>query len=140
MAFAYKRRGLPPASSITTPLIYFVAGKLPIRWMAVLSGSNAGYMPLRLERRTIHAYKIGLYVGNLSKSTTYIELNTLFAQAGNVTAAEVIRDRHTGESKGFGFVTVSAQSEADQAISMFNTYSLSGTSSIGWKIGFFHIP
>ena len=66
-----------------------------------------------------------LYVGNLSKSTTDDELNTLFAQAGNVTAAEVIRDRRSGESKGFGFVTISAQSEADQAISMFNTYSLS---------------
>jgi RNA recognition motif-containing protein len=66
-----------------------------------------------------------LYVGNLSKSTTQDELNTLFAQAGDVTAAEVIKDRHTGESKGFAFVTMSAQSEADKAISMFNTYSLS---------------
>lgn len=66
-----------------------------------------------------------LYVGNLSKSTTDDELKTLYAQAGNVIAAEVIKDRRTGESKGFAFVTMSAQSEADQAISMFNTYSLS---------------
>lgn len=66
-----------------------------------------------------------LYVGNLPKSTTDEELNTLFTQAGNVTAAEVIKDRRSGESKGFAFVTMSAQSEADQAISMFNTYSLS---------------
>jgi RNA recognition motif-containing protein len=66
-----------------------------------------------------------LYVGNLSKSTTQEELNALFAQAGQVTAAEVIKDRKSGESKGFAFITMSAQSEADKAISMFNTYSLS---------------
>jgi RNA recognition motif-containing protein len=67
-----------------------------------------------------------LYVGNLAKSTTQEELNTLFAQAGNVTAAEVIKDRKSSESKGFAFVTMSEQSEADKAISMFNAYSLGG--------------
>jgi RNA recognition motif-containing protein len=65
-----------------------------------------------------------LYVGNLSKSTTQQELNTLFAQAGQVTAVEVIKDRKSGESKGFAFVTMSEQSDADKAVSMFNTYSL----------------
>ena len=66
-----------------------------------------------------------LYVGNLSKSTTQDELNVLFTQAGEVTAAEVIKDRKSGESKGFAFITMSTQSEADKAISMFNAYSLS---------------
>jgi RNA recognition motif-containing protein len=66
-----------------------------------------------------------LHVGNLSKSTTQEELSTLFAQAGEVTAAEVITDRKSGESRGFAFITMSAQSEADKAVSMFNTYSLS---------------
>lgn len=66
-----------------------------------------------------------LYVGNLSKSTTPDELKALFAQAGEVTVAEVIKDRKSGESKGFAFVTMSAQSEADKAVSMFNAYSLS---------------
>ena len=66
-----------------------------------------------------------LYVGNLSKSTTPEELNILFAQAGDVTASEVIKDRKSGESKGFAFITMSALSEADKAISMFNAYSLS---------------
>ena len=64
-----------------------------------------------------------LYVGNLSKSTTQDELNTLFTQAGVVNATEVIRDRKSGESKGFAFVTMSTQDEADKAISMFNAYS-----------------
>ncbi len=67
-----------------------------------------------------------LYIGNLSKSTTQEELNTLFTQAGAVTATEVIKDRRSGESKGFAFVNMSTQSEADKAISMFNAYSLSG--------------
>ena len=49
----------------------------------------------------------------------------LFAQAGEVTSAEVIKDRHNGESRGFAFVTMSAQSAADKAVSMFNTYPLS---------------
>jgi RNA recognition motif-containing protein len=66
-----------------------------------------------------------LYVGNLSKSTTEEELNTLFAQAGKVTAVEVIKERRSGESKGFGFVTMSEPSEADKAVGMFNTYSFS---------------
>jgi len=66
-----------------------------------------------------------LHVGNLSKSTTQEELNTLFVQAGNVTAVEVIKERKSGESRGFGFVTMSEQSEAEKAISMFDMYSLS---------------
>lgn len=66
-----------------------------------------------------------LHVGNLSRSTTQEELNTLFAQAGNVTAVDLIKERKSGESKGFAFITMSDQSEADKAISMFDTYSLS---------------
>ncbi len=66
-----------------------------------------------------------IYVGNLSKTTTDEELNTLFAQAGKVTAVEVIKERKSGESKGFAFITMSEQAEADKAVSMFNAYSLS---------------
>ena len=68
--------------------------------------------------------EVKLYIGNLSKSTTQEELNTLFTQAGDVTAVDVIMDRKRGESKGFAFITMSAQSEADKAVSMFNSYSL----------------
>lgn len=69
--------------------------------------------------------EVKLYVGNLSKSTTQDELNVLFAQAGEISAAEVIKDRKSGKSKGFAFHTMSTQSEADKAISMFNAYTLS---------------
>ncbi len=65
-----------------------------------------------------------LYVGNVSKSTTPEELKALFTQAGEVTVAEVIKDRKSGEPKGFAFITMSAQSEADKAVSMFNAYTL----------------
>ena len=66
-----------------------------------------------------------LYVGNLSKATTQEELTALFTQAGEVIATEVIKDRKSGEPKGFAFVTMREQSDADKAVSMFNAYSLS---------------
>jgi len=65
-----------------------------------------------------------LYVGNLAKSTSLEDLNTLFAQAGQVLFVDMIKDRNSGQPKGFAFITMSAQSEADKAISMFNAYSL----------------
>ncbi len=69
---------------------------------------------------------VKLYVGNLSKSTTEDEIKTLFAQAGTVTSVEVIKDRDSGESRGFAFVTMTDQAAADKAISTFNAYSLGG--------------
>lgn len=68
--------------------------------------------------------EVKLYVGNLSYSTTGDELRTLFAQAGTVVSADIIMDRMTGTSKGFAFITMSSQAEAQKAISMFNGYSL----------------
>jgi RNA recognition motif-containing protein len=65
-----------------------------------------------------------LYVGNLAKSTTEDELKNLFTQAGSVASVDMVKDRSSGESKGFAFVTMSEQTEADKAISMFNAYSL----------------
>lgn len=67
--------------------------------------------------------KIKLYVGNVPKATTQSELNTLFAQAGEVTDVNMIKDRHTGESRGFAFITMDGQAAAELAISMFNAYA-----------------
>ena len=67
---------------------------------------------------------VKLYVGNMAKSTTADELRTLFAQAGNVSAVDIIKDRDSGQSKGFGFVTMTDQTEADKAITMYNSYSM----------------
>ena len=67
---------------------------------------------------------VRLYVGNLAKSTTADELKTLFTQAGSVASVDMVKDRNSGKSKGFAFITMSEQTEADKAISMFNAYSL----------------
>lgn len=68
--------------------------------------------------------EVKLYVGNLSYSTTEDELRTLFAQAGTVASVAVIKDRDTGQSKGFAFVEMATQAEAQKAISMFNGQNL----------------
>ena len=67
---------------------------------------------------------VRVYVGNLNKSTTEDEINTLFAQAGTVASVDLVKDKGTGTSRGFAFVTMPEQAEADKAISMFNAYSL----------------
>jgi RNA recognition motif-containing protein len=61
-----------------------------------------------------------LYVGNLSYTTTEDDLRTLFTQAGVVSSVALIKDRDTGRSKGFAFIEMSSQSEAEQAIKLFN--------------------
>ena len=67
---------------------------------------------------------IRIYVGNLNKSTTQEEIKTLFAQAGTVSSVDLVMDKGSGLSKGFAFVAMPTQAEADKAISMFNAYSL----------------
>ena len=66
-----------------------------------------------------------IYVGNLSYDTTEDDLRTLFAQAGTVASVALIKDRDTGQSKGFAFIEMSNQSEAEKAIQTFNGYTLS---------------
>jgi RNA recognition motif-containing protein len=67
-----------------------------------------------------------LYVGNLPYSTVDADLQTLFSQAGTVKSAQVIRDRASGRSKGFGFVEMSSAEEAQSAITMFHGKDFSG--------------
>ena len=79
--------------------------------------------PIQKERKKSMETKI--YVGNLSYDTTEDDLRTLFAQAGTVASVALIKDRDTGQSKGFAFVEMSNQSEAEKAIQTFNGYTLS---------------
>ena len=67
---------------------------------------------------------VKLYVGNLAYTTTEEDLRTLFAQAGNVESVAVIKDRDTGQSKGFAFVEFGTQADAQKAISRFNGQKL----------------
>ncbi len=66
-----------------------------------------------------------LYIGNLADSTTEDELQTLFEQVGEVTTIRIMKDPSNGVSRGFGFLTMSAESEADKAVSRFNSYTFS---------------
>lgn len=61
-----------------------------------------------------------LYVGNLTYNVSSSELQDLLAQYGTVSSAEVIQDRETGRSKGFGFVEMSTDEEAQAAIQALN--------------------
>jgi len=67
-----------------------------------------------------------LYVGGLPYSTNDEELRTHFAQAGTVESASVVTDRETGRSRGFGFVEMASDEEAQKAIEMFNDSDLGG--------------
>ena len=67
-----------------------------------------------------------LYVGNLAYAIRDEDLNQAFGQFGTVTSAKVMMDRDTGRSKGFGFVEMSSDAEAQSAIEGMNGQSLSG--------------
>lgn len=65
-----------------------------------------------------------LYVGNLSYNTTEQGLRELFMQAGAVVSVALIKEPGTNRSKGFAFVEMSSQADAQKAISMFNGYTM----------------
>ncbi len=69
-----------------------------------------------------------LYVGNLSFNTSNQDLSDLFADFGTVQSANVVEDRETGRSRGFGFVEMSSKSEGEEAISALNGKEVDGRS------------
>jgi len=86
-------------------------------WVSgIFYSGNTGESSIKMDVR--------LYVGNLPRSTSQDELDTLFRQAGAVVSVEVVRDRISGEPKGFAFITMGSQTDADQAINLFNAYAL----------------
>lgn len=68
--------------------------------------------------------EVKLYVGNLSYNTTEDDLRTLFTKAGQVASVALIKDRDTGNSKGFAFVEMNTEAETQKAISMLNGFNL----------------
>lgn len=67
-----------------------------------------------------------LYVGNLSFNTSTQDLETMFAESGTVQSTNIIEDRETGRSRGFGFVEMSSKEEAQAAISALNGKEIDG--------------
>ncbi len=69
---------------------------------------------------------MNIYVGNLSYSVTESELKNAFAEFGEVSSVTIITDKFSGQSKGFGFVEMPNNSEADSAIKALNESSIKG--------------
>ena len=69
---------------------------------------------------------MNIYVGNLSREVTEEDLQAAFETFGQVTSANVIKDRVSGESRGFGFVEMPAEEEAQSAIEGLNGQELKG--------------
>ena len=69
---------------------------------------------------------MNIYVGNLPYSRTEDELKAAFSQFGEVSSVNIIMDRMSGQSKGFGFVEMPDNSEADEAIKALNESALNG--------------
>src|SRR3954465_9637027 len=67
-----------------------------------------------------------LYVGNLSFNTTETDLQDLFAQAGPVQEVTLMQDKFTGKSRGFAFVTMTSEADAQKAITEFNGKTIEG--------------
>ena len=67
-----------------------------------------------------------LYVGNLSYEATESDLQSLFAKAGTVQTVSIVRDRDTGRARGFGFVEMASEAEAQSAISQFDQQPFGG--------------
>lgn len=67
-----------------------------------------------------------LYVGNIPYQTSEADLESLFAQAGSVASVTVMRDRETGRARGFAFVEMATEAEAQNAIAQFNERPFGG--------------
>ena len=70
---------------------------------------------------------MNIYIGNLSFSTTEDSLKSLFVEFGDVESVKIIKDRFSGRSKGFGFVEMPSNSEADLAIKTLNGNRIDGS-------------
>ena len=71
-----------------------------------------------------------LYVGNISFDTNEQDLEELFSEAGTVESANIINDRDSGRSRGFGFVEMSSKQEGNDAIEQFNGKEVNGRSLV----------
>jgi len=69
---------------------------------------------------------MNMYIGNLSAGVTEEELRELFSQFGEVAGISLVKDRFSGQSKGFGFIEMPSNSEADKAIKALNKTQFKG--------------
>lgn len=91
-----------------------------LNWNASGNDEDGGFV----DAEPPEAAKV--YVGNLPYDVDGDSLAQLFEQAGVVEIAEIVTDRMSGESRGFGFVTMSTEEEAQKAVELFNRYDMGG--------------
>ncbi len=87
--------------------------------------AHRGLVEESTKDNRLNGEKMKIYVGNLSYQTTEEDLRSAFANYGEVASAEIIQDRATGRSKGFGFVEMANRQEAEAAIQGLNETELS---------------
>jgi RNA recognition motif-containing protein len=93
------------------------------------NGSLEGWLSIsRAENRIENSMGNRLYVGNLSFNATSDGVREAFSACGEVTDVHIVQDRDSGQSRGFGFVTMSSEAEAASAISQLDGTSLDGRS------------
>ena len=80
----------------------------------------------RLHDALKYLYAMNLYVGNLPHTSTEAELRVAFEKFGSVSSAAIIKDKFSGESRGFGFVEMPAKAEAQAAMSQLNGKDFNG--------------
>jgi RNA recognition motif-containing protein len=80
--------------------------------------------PFQLWRRKV--FTMNIYIGNLSHGTTENSLKALFGEYGEIESVKVIKDRFSGRPKGYGFIEMPSNSEADQAIKALNGKRIEG--------------
>ena len=100
------------------------AHRLPIGWY--LPGYGSGAARSRFDSLFWSFPLKKIYVGNLPYQTTEQDLEALFAEFGQVSSVALIVDRHTGRSRGFGFVEMESESEAASAIEGLNQREMDG--------------
>jgi len=100
-------------------IVLFGAGQFETHSLGTFISSN-------LNGKTKHSMGTKLFVGNLSFDVTENDLQDLFAQAGSVSTVNIMQDRATGRARGFGFVEMSSDADAQKAITMFNGKDFQG--------------
>ncbi|MFH1076185.1 MAG: RNA-binding protein [Pseudomonadota bacterium] len=81
---------------------------------------------LQRHEQEERGFLMNIYVGNLPYQLEESELRSLFEQYGEVTSANIVRDKQTGKSKGFGFVETGSQADSDKAIKELNGSAFKG--------------
>ena len=104
--------------------LYSCVSRAP--WLGIVQVRKSGRSYAMFKYLVFNTMAQKLYVGGLPYSTTDQELADAFAQAGSVASASIVTDRMTGRSRGFGFVEMATEEEANAAIDMWHGKELGG--------------